>query len=110
MQLSKFITIQKHVMNVFKYNGGDTIAILVKQKGILRTVRNIFDGVFTNNWDKVFKSRLIKFCGRHPFKSLKRYGLFNRPYPFRFLKVCLPQNLLSPLFSTLLQLLIDFSR
>ena len=110
MQLSKFITIQKHVMNVFKYNGGDTIAILVKQKGILRTVRNIFDGVFTNNWDKVFKSRLIKFCGRHPFKSLKRYGLFNRPCPFRFLKVCLPQNLLSPLFNTLLQLLIDFSR
>ena len=110
MQLSKFITIQKHVMNVFKYNGGDTIAILVKQKGILRTVRNIFDGVFTNNWDKVFKRRLIKFCGRHPFKSLKRYGLFNRPCPFRFLKVCLPQNLLSPLFNTLLQLLIDFSR
>ena len=58
MQLSMFITIQKHVMNVFKYNGGDTIAILVKQKEILRTLSNIFDGVFTNNWNKVFTSRL----------------------------------------------------
>ena len=110
MQLSMFITIQKHVMNVFKYNGGDTIAILVKQKEILRTLSNIFDGVFTNNWNKVFTSRLSKFCGRHSFKNFKRYGLFNRPYPFRFLKGCLPQNLLTPLFNTLPQLLMDFSR
>ena len=37
-------------------------------------------------WDKVFKSGPIRF---------------SRPYPFKFLKVCLPQILLGPLLNTL---------
>ena len=28
-------------------------------------------------WDKVFKNRLNKFCGRQPLKNFKGYGLLN---------------------------------
>ena len=31
-----------------------------------------------NNWDKVFNSGLIKFCGRQPVKGLKAYGLLKQ--------------------------------
>ena len=56
---------------------------------------NSIDAFKTNNpiiWDKKFKSRLSKFCGRQPLK-----GNFKS-----FFKGCLaPQNLLSPLLNTL---------
>ena len=42
----------------------------------------------SNIWDKVLKSGLSKFCGC-------------RPYPFKFFKGCLLQNLLSPFLNTL---------
>ena len=29
-------------------------------------------------WDKVFKNRLNKFCGRQPLKNLKGYGLLKQ--------------------------------
>ena len=41
-----------------------------------------------------------KICGRQPLKNLKGYGLFKQKNPFRFLKGCLPQTLLSPLLNT----------
>ena len=53
-----------------------------------------------NMWDEVFKSGLSKFCGRQPLKYWKGYDLLSRPYPFKFFKGCLPQNLHSPLFNT----------
>ena len=31
-----------------------------------------------NIWDKVFKSRLSKFCGRQPLKNFKGYGLLKQ--------------------------------
>ena len=86
-ELLKFITIQNHGMNVFKHNDWDTIATLVKQKGVSRTLSNISDGVFSNTWDEIFKRGLSKY----------------------FID-CLPQNVLSPRFNTLPQLLMDFSR
>ena len=51
-------------------------------------------------WEKVLKSGLCKFCGRQPLKNLKGYGLLSRPYPFKYFKGCLPQNLLGPLLNT----------
>ena len=63
MQLLKFIAVQNHGLNEFKQNAGDTIARLVKRIGVLRTLSNIFGGVISNNWGKVFKSGLTKFCG-----------------------------------------------
>ena len=48
-----------------------------------------------------------KICGRQPLKNLKGYGLFKQTNPFRFLKGCLPQTLLSPLLNTLSQVPIS---
>ena len=56
-----------------------------------------------NILDKVFKSGLSKFCRRLPLKNFKGYDLF-KPYPFKFFKGCLPQNLLSPFLNTLAHL------
>ena len=41
---------------------------------ILLTVY-IVKGSFKYIWDKVFKNRPSKICGRHPLKNLKGYGL-----------------------------------
>ena len=46
------------------------------------------DWLRSYRWGKVFKSGLIKFCGRQPLKKLN------------FFKRCFPQNLLSPLRNT----------
>ena len=49
-------------------------------------------------WDKVFKNGESKFCGRQPSKNLKRFGLPKHiPYPFKFIKGCLPQISLGPI-------------
>ena len=51
--------------------------------------------------DKVFRSGLSKFCGRQPLKKFKHMVCLSEPYPSKFFKGCLPQNLLSPLLNTL---------
>ena len=43
-----------------------TYHLSITLKGLLRN-RNI--------WDKVFKNRPIKICGRQPSKNLKEHGL-----------------------------------
>ena len=50
---------------------------------------------------QIFNRGLSKFCGREPLKNFKGHDLLSRPYPLKFFKGCLPQNLLSPLLSTL---------
>ena len=41
----------------------------------------------SNKWDKVFKNRLSKICGRQPLKNLKGYGLLEPDHtPPSFLK------------------------
>ena len=59
---------------------------------VLKELHNIMRDS-TDIWDKVFKNRPSKICGREPLKS--------RPYLFNFCKGCLPQNLLSALLNTL---------
>ena len=46
-----------------------------------------------------------KLCGRQPLKNLKIF--LSRPYPFKFFKGCLSQNLLSPLLNTLSQMILN---
>ena len=53
-------------------------------------------------WGKVFKSGLSKFCGR---QSLKKF--LSRPYHLKFIKGCLPKNLLRPLLNTLSQIFVS---
>ena len=52
-------------------------------------------------WDKVFRSGLSKFFGRQPLKIFKDMVCLSGPYPSKFFKGCLPQNLLSPFLNTL---------
>ena len=49
----------------------------------------------SNIWDKVFKNRPSKICGRQPFKKLERYGLLKLEYfvPFLPLTFCKNQSL-----------------
>ena len=61
--------------------------------------------VIVMKWDKIFGSGLGKFCGRQPLKK-SRYIVWSRPYPLKVFKCCLPQNLLSPLLNTLLQIML----
>ena len=53
---------------------------------------------FFHTWSKVLKSEPSK-------KTSAIKKLQSRPYPLKFLKGCLPQNLLSPLLNTLSHLL-----
>ena len=40
------------------------------------------------------------------FHKKAHYKCLRRPYPFKFFKGCLPQNLLSPLLNTLSQIFV----
>ena len=50
---------------------------------------------------KYSKNGPSKIFGSQSLKTLKGYGVLNRPYPLKFSKGCLPQNLLIPLLNTL---------
>ena len=52
-------------------------------------------------WDKVFKNRQSKICGRQLLKIWRNMVCLSRPYPFKLFKGCFPQILLGPLFHTL---------
>ena len=52
-------------------------------------------------WDKVFKDRPTKTCGRQPLKNLIGYGVFKQTISLQIFKGCLPQNLLGPFLNTL---------
>ena len=56
------------------------------------------------SWDKVFKSRRNKFCGRQLLKVSRGMVCLSRPCTFKLFKGCVPQNLLSPLLNTWSQL------
>ena len=52
-------------------------------------------------WDKVFKDRPTKTCGRQPLKNLIGYGVFKQTISLQIFKGCLPQKLLGPFLNTL---------
>ena len=53
-------------------------------------------------WDKVFKNRVRKICGKNSKKNLKRYGLLQTDHtPFKYFKGGLPQVLLGSFLNTL---------
>ena len=52
-------------------------------------------------WDKVFKDRPSKTCGRQPLKNLMGYGVFKQTISLQIFKGCLPQKLLGPFLNTL---------
>ena len=56
-----------------------------------------------DKWDKVFKNRPSKICGRQPLKNFKEYGLLEADF-FKFFKGCLPQILLGPFLNILPQI------
>ena len=41
-------------------------------------------------WDKVFKDRPTKTCGRQPLKNLIGYGVFKQTISLQIFKGCLP--------------------
>ena len=49
----------------------------------------------SNIWDKVFKNRPSKICGRQPFKKLERYGLLKLEYFVPFLPLTFCKNQIS---------------
>ena len=48
--------------------------------------------------EKVFKNEPSKIYGRQRLTHLKGMVCVSRPYPFKFLKGCIPQILLNPFF------------
>ena len=56
-------------------------------------------------WDKAFKSRLSKFCGRQSLKRFKGYGLLKN---LKFFRGRLPQSLPTPFLNTLFYMIIIF--
>ena len=59
----------------------------------------------TRKWDKVFKNRPCKICGRQPLKNLRWYGLLL----FKFFKGCLPKILHGLYLNTSSQIFIIYS-
>ena len=55
-------------------------------------------------WDKVFKNRPSKLCGRQPLKNLKGYGKLKQTIPFKVFKGCFSQILLGSFLNTLLHM------
>ena len=54
-----------------------------------------------SEWDKVFKNRQSKTCGRQPLKKLMGYDLFKQTISLQIFKGSLLQILLGPFLNTL---------
>ena len=62
---------------------------------ILNKIKHFFElGLLELYMGQSIQGGLSKFCGKQSLKIC-----LSRPYPFKILKGCLPQNLLSPLLN-----------
>ena len=72
----------------------------------LFNVKLILSFSYVNIWDKVYKNRLSKNCGKLPLKKLKGCGLLKQIISHQIFKGYLPQILLTPFLNTLSHIIL----
>ena len=72
----------------------------------LFNVKLILSFSYVNIWDKVYKNRLSKNCGKLPLKKLKACGLLKQIISHQIFKGYLPQILLTPFLNTLSHIIL----
>ena len=95
----EFASLMVNNLNMILLTSSELFELRQKLKDLHNEV--IFQAFMEVLYGTVFKSGLSKFCGRQSLKNFIKYGLLKRPYPLKFFKDCLSQNLLSPLLNTL---------